>query len=81
MYNINMSMENSGYYNGFEPVYDEKSELLILGSFPSVISRQNEFYYGNKRNSFWSIMSEFFEEKIKEASFTSISNLSPTLPM
>lgn len=39
-----------------EPVYDEHSKLLILGSFPSVLSRQNGFYYGNPRNRFWPVL-------------------------
>ena len=33
---------------GFEPFFDRDSEVLILGSFPSVMSRQQSFYYGNK---------------------------------
>lgn len=46
--------------NGFEPVFDSESELLILGSFPSVLSFQNNFYYGNPRNRFWGLMHELF---------------------
>ncbi len=41
---------------GFEPVYDENSKVLILGSFPSVKSREINFYYGHPRNRFWRIM-------------------------
>ena len=37
----------------FEPVYDEKSKILILGTFPSVKSRENAFYYGHPQNRFW----------------------------
>ncbi|UKI15220.1 MAG: hypothetical protein L6V85_04620 [Clostridiales bacterium] len=36
-------------YKGFLPFFDENSEILILGSFPSVISRETNFYYGNKQ--------------------------------
>ena len=39
--------------HGFEPFFDENSVVLILGSFPSVKSRQVEFYYGNRQNRFW----------------------------
>lgn len=46
--------------HGFEPVFDENSKILILGSFPSVISREVSFYYGNKQNRFWRTLSEFF---------------------
>jgi hypoxanthine-DNA glycosylase len=47
---------------GFAPFYDGNSKVLILGSFPSVKSRQVEFYYGNKQNAFWRIVSSFFGE-------------------
>lgn len=39
----------------FEPVYDERSEILILGSLPSVKSRENHFYYGHPQNRFWKL--------------------------
>jgi len=48
--------------SGFEPVYDENSKILILGSFPSVLSRKNSFYYGNPRNRFWETVSKIFGE-------------------
>ena len=44
-------------FSGFEPVFDGKSKILILGSFPSVISRAENFYYGNKQNRFWGMIS------------------------
>lgn len=40
----------------FEPVYDKKSKILILGSFPSVKSREMGFYYGHKQNRFWKVL-------------------------
>lgn len=49
---------------GFPPVYDENSKLLILGSFPSVKSRQIEFYYGNPQNRFWKMVCGAFGEEI-----------------
>ena len=42
--------------HGFGPVYDEKSRILILGSFPSVKSREEGFFYGHPRNRFWKIL-------------------------
>lgn len=42
--------------HGFDPVFDERSRILILGSFPSVISRKTDFYYGNTANRFWGII-------------------------
>ena len=49
---------------GFDPVYDENSRVLILGSFPSVKSREISFYYGNKQNRFWRTLCGFFREEI-----------------
>lgn len=43
-------------YHGFEPHADSYSKILILGSFPSVKSRIEGFYYGNKQNKFWRIL-------------------------
>ena len=40
----------------FEPVFDEHSEILILGTFPSVKSRENQFYYGHPQNRFWKVL-------------------------
>ena len=39
-----------------EPVFDENSRILILGSFPSVKSREEMFFYGHKQNRFWSVL-------------------------
>ena len=50
----------------FEPLYDENSEVLILGSFPSVVSRQQNFYYANSHNRFWPLMGMLFEEEITD---------------
>lgn len=46
-------------FHTFLPVYDQESELLILGSFPSVKSREQGFYYGHPRNRFWKVISAF----------------------
>lgn len=40
----------------FEPIYNDKSRILILGSMPSVKSRENNFYYGHPQNRFWRVM-------------------------
>ena len=42
----------------FNPVYDENSRLLILGSFPSVKSRELGFYYSHPRNRFWRLIAD-----------------------
>lgn len=49
---------------GFAPVISEKSKVLILGSFPSVKSREVGFYYGNPQNRFWHMLSEWSGENI-----------------
>lgn len=60
------AQEKSTTHHGFAPVFDENSEILILGSFPSVKSRQNGFYYGNKQNRFWKMLEEVYGEKIED---------------
>lgn len=40
----------------FDPVFDENARILILGSFPSVKSRENQFYYGHAQNRFWKVL-------------------------
>lgn len=40
----------------FLPVYDKESKILILGSFPSIKSRENQFYYGHPQNRFWKVL-------------------------
>ncbi len=47
-----------------KPIYDESSKVLILGSLPSVKSREIGFYYGHPKNRFWSTLEKVFEEKI-----------------
>lgn len=42
------------------PVFDENSRILILGSFPSVKSREAEFFYGHPQNRFWKVTAAVF---------------------
>ena len=42
------------------PVYDEHSRILILGSFPSVKSREARFFYGHPQNRFWKVLAALF---------------------
>ncbi len=49
------------------PVYDERSRVLILGSFPSPKSRETGFYYGHPQNRFWKVLSAVFGEKTPES--------------
>ena len=50
----------------FGPVYDSQSRILILGSFPSVKSREINFYYGHRNNRFWKILGMLFNEEIED---------------
>lgn len=51
----------------FEPVYDKNSRILILGSFPSVKSREMGFYYGHPQNRFWKVLSGILEEQAPQS--------------
>lgn len=51
----------------FGPVYDEHSKILILGSMPSVKSREQQFYYGHPQNRFWKVLSAVIGEQVPEA--------------
>lgn len=46
------------------PIYDENSEILILGSFPSVKSREEGFFYGHPQNRFWKVVSAVYGEDV-----------------
>ena len=42
----------------FKPIFDKNSKILILGSFPSVVSRELGFYYANPQNRFWRVLAQ-----------------------
>ena len=48
----------------FGPVYNQNSKVLILGSFPSVKSREANFYYGHPQNRFWPLMGKILNREI-----------------
>ena len=48
------------------PVWDESSRVLVLGSFPSVKSRENGFFYGHRQNRFWKVLAAIFDCPIPE---------------
>ncbi|MBE6716451.1 MAG: DNA-deoxyinosine glycosylase [Ruminococcaceae bacterium] len=50
----------------FLPLYDENSEILILGSFPSVKSREEMFFYGHPQNRFWKVIAAVTKNQIPE---------------
>ncbi|MBR5497893.1 MAG: DNA-deoxyinosine glycosylase [Clostridia bacterium] len=48
----------------FPPLYDKESQILILGSFPSVKSREQMFFYGHPQNRFWKVISAVTDSDI-----------------
>lgn len=46
------------------PVYNEESRILILGSFPSVKSREAMFFYGHPQNRFWRVLAKVFSSDV-----------------
>lgn len=59
-------MEYEHIVHSFEPVYDKNSEILILGTLPSVKSRENHFYYGHKQNRFWRLLAKLLDVPVPE---------------
>ena len=60
------------YNHPFEPIVFDDSQTLVLGTFPSIVSFENDFYYAHKRNQFWRLLGDIFsmpthtkEERIK----------------
>lgn len=45
------------------PFYDENSKVLVLGSFPSVKSREQMFFYGHRQNRFWRVTAAVFGDQ------------------
>ena len=58
-----MKIDNSKIYHTIDPVYDENSKILILGSIPSVKSREENFYYAHPKNRFWKVLADVYEEE------------------
>lgn len=50
-------------YHTIPPVFDARSKILILGSFPSPRSRETGFYYGHPQNRFWPLLGLLFDEE------------------
>ncbi len=49
------------------PFYDKDSKILILGSFPSVKSREQMFFYGHPQNRFWKVIAQVFGDDVPAA--------------
>ena len=59
-------MERKNIVHPIAPTYDENSRILILGSFPSVKSREYGYFYGHPANRFWKVMAAVFDDTVPE---------------
>lgn len=50
----------------FEPIYNKQSKVLILGSLPSIKSREIAFYYGHPQNRFWKVLAAIYQKEVPE---------------
>jgi len=57
-------MEYTHVIHTLAPLYDENSSILVLGSFPSVKSRESRFYYGHPQNRFWKVTAGVFGDDV-----------------
>lgn len=53
--------------HGFPPLFDSDSRTLILGSFPSVKSREQQFYYGHPQNRFWKVLAALYDAPLPQS--------------
>ena len=61
-----MVPQSTRIFHPFGPLFDKNSEVLILGSFPSVKSREQQFFYGHPQNRFWKVISAVYNEEVPE---------------
>lgn len=59
-------MESRQVTHDFQPIYNEESRVLMLGTMPSPKSRETGFYYGHPRNRFWKVVSDVCGEVLPE---------------
>jgi len=61
-----MAEQFTGIAHPFDPVWNAHSRVLVLGTFPSVQSRANAFYYGHPQNRFWLVLSRVFNQPVPQ---------------
>jgi len=59
-------MEYKKLTHTFDPIYNTESKILILGSFPSVKSREIDFYYGHPQNRYWKVLAAILNVPVPE---------------
>ena len=57
-------MEAQQAVHPFPPLFDAKSRILILGSFPSIKSREQKFFYGHPQNRFWRVIAAVYGQQV-----------------
>lgn len=53
------------YIHPFPPILDHNTRILFLGSFPSIASFEQAFYYAHPRNAFWPILEAIFDVRLE----------------
>ena len=59
-------MEAAKQVHNIPPLFDEDSRILVLGSFPSIASREAAFFYGHPQNRYWKVMPALLGEPVPE---------------
>ena len=59
-----MSAQEQRILHPFGPLFTPESRILILGSFPSVKSREQNFFYGHPQNRFWKVIAALFDRPV-----------------
>ena len=62
-----MSSQEQRILHPFGPLFGPESRILILGSFPSVKSREQNFFYGHPQNRFWKVIAALFDRPVPAA--------------
>jgi hypoxanthine-DNA glycosylase len=62
-------MSETNIFRAFPPLYSGKPQILILGTFPSPLSREKGEYYGNPRNQFWRLIFGVFDEPFSDPDY------------
>lgn len=63
---LNKNEEYQSLTHTFEPIYNQDSKVLVLGTFPSVKSRESNFYYGHPQNRFWKVIASVTKNEVPE---------------
>ncbi len=65
--NAGNEQKHEALIHPFQSVADENTKVLVLGSFPSVKSRESAFYYGHAQNRFWRMLAALFAESVPQS--------------